>query len=113
MYINYSSFICSDLTNYRIDLKIEIVLTIKKEGMKKILNTALGLTFIAFVGYNVYCSQSRATVSDVLLENVEAFGYIDPEIENFGGFYLKPYQNGCKICERGDGTCNVHSQEPC
>lgn len=81
--------------------------------MKKILNTALGFAFIAFVGYNAYCSQVKETASDVLLENVEAFGYVNPEIEDFSGFYLKSYQSGCKICERGDGTCNVHSQEPC
>lgn len=81
--------------------------------MKKILNTALGLAFIAFVGYNVYSSQVKETASDVLLENVEAFGYVNPEIEDFGGFTLNHYSNGCKICERDNGTCNVHDQEPC
>lgn len=81
--------------------------------MKKILNTALGLAFIAFVGYNVYSSQSKVKISDVLLENVEAFGYVDPEIENLGGFILNSYSNGCKICERGGSSCNIHDQRPC
>jgi len=77
------------------------------------LNTILGLAFVAFTGYNVYCSQSKATVSDVLLENVEAFGYINPEIEDFGGFYLQSYDSGCEICQRGGISCNVHDQVPC
>ena len=77
------------------------------------MNKILGLAFVAFTGYNVYCSQSKATVSDVLLENVEAFGYINPEIEDFQNFYLKEYSSICKICENGSGTCNVHSQLPC
>lgn len=81
--------------------------------MKKILNTALGLAFIAFVGYNVYSSQVKETASDVLLENVEAFGYINPEIEDFSGFYLQSYDSGCEICQRGGTSCNVHSQVPC
>ena len=56
--------------------------------MKKILNTVLGLAFIAFVGYNAYSSQTKEAASDVLLENVEAFGYVNPEIEDFHGFIL-------------------------
>ena len=49
----------------------------------------------------------------MLLENVEAFGYINPEIEDFGGFYLQSYDSGCEICQRGGISCNVHDQVPC
>ena len=77
------------------------------------MSTALGLAFIAFVGYNVYSSQVKETASDVLLENVEALGYVDPEIENLSGFILNSYSNGCKICERGGSSCNIHDQRPC
>lgn len=81
--------------------------------MKRILKVVFTVAFVAFTGYNVYSSQSSKAMSDMLLENVEAFGYINPEIEDFSGFYLKQYPGGCAICRRGGETCNVHDQVPC
>lgn len=79
--------------------------------MKKSVNIVLGLVFVAFVGYSICRSQFITPQSKILLENIEALAA--PEIEYYHGFYLKYYQSGCKICERGDGICNVHDQEPC
>lgn len=78
--------------------------------MKKIFGIAL---FLAFAGYSIYSSQSKEIASDILLENVEAFGYVNPEIGILGDFHLQNHSNGCSVCERGGVQCNIHDQVPC
>ena len=80
---------------------------------KNIMKIALVAAVAAMAGYGVYANQTKEMMSDVMLENVEALAYINPEIEIFSDFHLVTTINGCKICKRGDGTCNVHDQVPC
>ena len=80
---------------------------------KNILKATLVATFALLAGYNVYNSQKAEGMSELALANVEALAD-DNEIENYHGFALKSYANGCKICQREDGgICNVHNQVPC
>lgn len=80
--------------------------------MKKVIRIAFVAAFAVIAGYNVYSIQKKITVSDLALNEVEALA--NPEIEDYYGFDLECYGNGCCICVRRDGcTCNVHDQVPC
>lgn len=80
---------------------------------KKIMNVALVCAVVVFAGVNAFKSQNLNVLSDMLLDEMEAEAYIDPNIEDFRGFYLHEYQD-CSICERGGkSSCNVHDQVPC
>ena len=82
--------------------------------MKKIAKMAFVAAFATIAGYNVYSIQKKITVSDLALNEVEALA--NPEIEDYCGFKLRCYKNGCCICEREeekDSTCNIHEQVPC
>ena len=85
----------------------------QKEMKKNILKATVVAAFALVAGFNVYNSQKSDVMSDLALANVEALAD-DNEIENYHGFALKSYTNGCKICQREDGgICNVHDQVPC
>ena len=76
--------------------------------MKKLIRMTLVTAFVFAAGYSVYQSQKEVTLPDLILENVEALAR--SEIENYHGFFLDHKSNGCNVCERGSGICNVHSQ---
>lgn len=80
---------------------------------KAIMNVALVCAVVAFAGVNAFKSQNLNVVGDMLLDEMEAEAYIDPNIEDFRGFALKEVGE-CLICVRKeDASCNVHDQVPC
>lgn len=80
---------------------------------KKIMNVALVCAVVVFAGVNALKSQNLNVLSGMLLDEMEAEAYIDPNIEDFRGFSLVDV-DGCLMCVRQkDASCNVHDQEPC
>lgn len=80
---------------------------------KAIMNVALVCAVVAFAGVNAFKSQNLNVVGDMLLDEMEADAYIDPNIEDFRGFYLERVGD-CLICKpKSNSSCNVHDQEPC
>ena len=81
---------------------------------KKLLSVVGAIALAAVASGNVYQSRQEATLSDLMLENIESLAR--GEIEILYGFELVSYPStGCKICERTGniGPCNVHDQVPC
>ena len=63
---------------------------------KNILKATVVAAFALVAGFNVYNSQKSDVMSDLALANVEALAD-DNEIENYHGFALKSYTNGCRF----------------
>lgn len=95
----------------------------------KILKTVFGAALFAVAGYGVYINQTKKTLSDVMLANLEALGrYESSEVEivcnqndytspgqcweDDGGCYiLMQWYNQCRFCgyqaARCTSVCNL------
>ena len=79
---------------------------------KKLLSVIGAIALAAVASWNVYQSRQEATLSDLMLENIESLAR--GEIENYYNFKLISYPGGCAICETPyPDWCNVHDQVPC
>ena len=78
---------------------------------KKLLSVVGAIALAAVASWNVYQSRQEATLSDLMLENIESLAR--GEIETLYDFHLERYTSGCVVCERGGTSCDVHAQEPC
>ena len=96
---------------------------------KKLLSVIGAIALAAVASWNVYQSRQEATLSDLMLENIERqeATLSDLMLENIEalasgegtceicyGFILVTYSENYKVCEQKDyGPCNIHDQMPC